>query len=82
MFGAVSLTKNADIDQYKYSGYGIGFDSRACARAIGGAEGSLHHTPTPTPKNFLPCKKNKSDIFFRYIALFQVLTVLLFYDAV
>ena len=27
MFGAVSLTKNADIDKYKYSGYGIGFDS-------------------------------------------------------
>ena len=26
MFGAVSVTKNADIDQYKYSGYGIGFD--------------------------------------------------------
>ena len=26
MFGAVSLTKNNDIDQYKYSGYGIGFD--------------------------------------------------------
>ena len=26
MFGAVSLTENADIDQYKYSGYGIGFD--------------------------------------------------------
>ena len=25
-FGAVSLTKNADIDQYKYSGYGIGFN--------------------------------------------------------
>ena len=24
--GAVTLTKNADIDQYKYSGYGIGFD--------------------------------------------------------
>ena len=23
---AVSLTKNADIDRYKYSGYGIGFD--------------------------------------------------------
>ena len=22
----VNLTKNADIDQYKYSGYGIGFD--------------------------------------------------------
>ena len=24
--GAVTLTKNADIDKYKYSGYGIGFD--------------------------------------------------------
>ena len=26
-FGDVSLTKNADIGKYKYSGYGIGFDS-------------------------------------------------------
>ena len=26
MFGAVSLTKTFDIDKYKYSGYGIGFD--------------------------------------------------------
>ena len=26
LFGAISLTKNADIDKYKYSGYGIGFD--------------------------------------------------------
>ena len=26
MFGAVRLTKYADIDHYKYSGYGIGFD--------------------------------------------------------
>ena len=26
LFGAVSLTKNADIDKYKYSVYGIGFD--------------------------------------------------------
>ena len=28
LFGAVKLTKNADIDKYKYFGYGIGFDSR------------------------------------------------------
>ena len=28
LFGAVSVTKNADIDQYKYSGYGIGFDRK------------------------------------------------------
>ena len=26
LFGAVSLIKNADIDNYKYSGYGVGFD--------------------------------------------------------
>ena len=28
LFGAVTLTKNADIKIYKYSGYGIGFDRR------------------------------------------------------
>ena len=26
LFGAVCLTKNVDVDRYKYSGYGIGFD--------------------------------------------------------
>ena len=29
LFGAVALPKNADIDNYKYSGYGIGFDRRS-----------------------------------------------------
>ena len=28
LFGAVALTKNADIDKYGYSGYGTGFDRR------------------------------------------------------
>ena len=28
MFGAVSLPKHVDIDQYKYSGYDIGFDRK------------------------------------------------------
>ena len=28
LFGTVSFTKHADIDQYKYSGYGIGFDRK------------------------------------------------------
>ena len=27
-FGAVKLVKNTDIDKYKYSGYGIGFNRR------------------------------------------------------
>ena len=26
LFGSVKLTKNADIDKYRYSGYDIGFD--------------------------------------------------------
>ena len=26
LFGSVKLTKNSDIDKYRYSGYGIGFD--------------------------------------------------------
>ena len=29
LFGAVNLTKNADADKYRYSGYGIGLDSRS-----------------------------------------------------
>ena len=29
LFGAVSSTKNSDIDKDKYSGYGIGFDRRS-----------------------------------------------------
>ena len=29
LFGGATLTKNTDIDKYKYSGYGIGFDRRS-----------------------------------------------------
>ena len=29
LFGAVILSKNADVDKYKYSGYGTGFDRRS-----------------------------------------------------
>ena len=28
LFGAVKLTKHVDVDLYKYSGYGIGFDKK------------------------------------------------------
>ena len=28
LFGSVKLTNNTDIDKYKYSGYGIGFDRK------------------------------------------------------
>ena len=38
-FGAVSLSKNADIDKYKYSGYGIGFDRKSSFSYTGGRFG-------------------------------------------
>ena len=39
LFGAVTLTKNADIDKYGYSGYGIGFDRRGRFSFPGGGYG-------------------------------------------
>ena len=39
LFGAVALTKNADIDKYGYSGYGIGFDRRSSFSFSGGGFG-------------------------------------------
>ena len=39
LFGAVTITKNADINKYKYSGYGIGFDRRSSFSFPGGGFG-------------------------------------------
>ena len=39
MFGAVRLTKNADIPKYQYSGYGIGFDRKSSSSFPGGGFG-------------------------------------------
>ena len=39
LFGAVTFTKNADIDKYGYSGYGIGFDRRGSFSFPGGGFG-------------------------------------------
>ena len=39
LFGAVTLTKNADIDKYKYSGYGIGFDRKGRFSFLNGVDG-------------------------------------------
>ena len=39
LFGAVTLTKNADIDKYGYCGYGIGFDRRSSYSFPGGGFG-------------------------------------------
>ena len=39
MFGAVRLTKNADIDKYQYLGYEIGFDRKSSFSFPNGAFG-------------------------------------------
>ena len=39
LFGAVTLTKNADIDKYGYSGYGIEFDRKRKFSFLGGGYG-------------------------------------------
>ena len=39
LFGAVPLTKNADIEKYGYSGYGIGFGRRGSFSSPGGGFG-------------------------------------------
>ena len=39
LFGVVTLTKKADIDKYKYSGYVIGFDRRGSFSFPGGGFG-------------------------------------------
>ena len=39
LFGAVSLTKNADVNKYKYSGYGIAFDGKGSFSFPGGGYG-------------------------------------------
>ena len=39
LFGAVTLTKSADIDKYGYSGYGMGFDRKGKFSFPGGRYG-------------------------------------------
>ena len=39
LYGAVTLSKNADINKYGYSGYGIGFDGRSSFSFPGGGFG-------------------------------------------
>ena len=40
LFGTIKLTKNSDIYKYKYSGYGIGFDSRESFSHPSGGNGT------------------------------------------
>ena len=41
LFGVVTLTKNADIDKYRYSGYRIAFDRKGSFSFPGGGYGQM-----------------------------------------
>ena len=41
LFEAVSLTKSADVNKYKYSGYGIAFDRTSSFSFPGGGDGKM-----------------------------------------
>ena len=43
LFGSVKLTKNSDPDKYKYTGCGIGFDSRSEFLFTDGSYGKKYH---------------------------------------
>ena len=43
LFGSVKLTKNEDLDKYKCTGYGIGFDSRSEFLFTGESYGKKSH---------------------------------------
>ena len=51
LFGAFKLTKNADIDKYRYFGYGIGFDEK----------GYYSHPSGGTGRNVITFRANMSS---------------------
>ena len=53
VFGAVTLTKNADIEKYGYSGYGTGFDRRGRFSFPGQNVGYSVNTSSVIKKMFL-----------------------------
>ena len=40
-YGSVKLTKNADLDKYKYTGYGIGLNFYSQFSFTGGSMGKM-----------------------------------------
>ena len=59
LFGAVTLTKNAEIEKYKYSGYEIGFDRRSSFSFpdMSPSISSWKRTNTRI-RNYFNCRKN------------------------
>ena len=62
LFGAVTLTKNADIYKYQYSGYGIRFDRRGSFSFPGGCFGRNIITFGVDTSSSVHVDNNKKDI--------------------
>ena len=63
LFGAVTLSKNADIEKYKYSGYGIRFDRRSSFSFTGGGFGQNVLIFGADMSASIHIDKNKKNIF-------------------
>ena len=61
-FGAVTLTKNPDIDKYGYSGYGIGFDRKSSFSLPGGRMGQNVIIFGADMSSFVHIDNKKKDI--------------------
>ena len=64
LFSAVTLTKNADIEKYGYSGYGIGFDRRSSFSFAGTGFGQNVLTLGVDMSSSLHIDNKKKDILF------------------
>ena len=63
LFGAVSLTKNADVNKYKYSGYGIAFDKTSNLSFPGGGYGQNETNFGVDMNSSIHVDKKGKDIF-------------------
>ena len=55
------MTKNADIDIYRYSGYGIGFDSHGSFSFPGTGLGRNILISNTRIRTYIECRKNVFD---------------------
>ena len=64
LFSAVTLTKNADVEKYGYSGYGIGFDRRSSFSFAGTGFGQNVSILGVDMSSSLHIDNKKKDILF------------------
>ena len=71
LFGAVSLTKNVDVDKYEYSGYGTAFDRTSRFSFPGGGYGQnviIFGVDMNSSPHFNSWKRTKARIRWKFIS--------------